>query len=199
VGVEDIPVYMDELDRLEDIYFNRVNIEDPKERAKLRGLYEYCWLLKPPKEPSVHIPYRLLVNLARVAPEGREEEYIREKLSEYGYLKRGARGLEERIRYALNWVRDFEEPVRKPVELSAEEAEAVRRLIGELRRGRGADDYQSAVFKVARSLGLSPRRFFRTLYLILLGEPQGPRFGPYVEAIGVENAIGELERALEGD
>lgn len=199
VGVEDIPVYMDELDRLEDIYFNRVNIEDPKERAKLRGLYEYCWLLKPPREPSVHIPYRLLVNLARVAPEGREEEYIREKLSEYGYLKRGTRGLEERIRYALNWVRDFEEPVRKPVELSAEEAEAVRRLIEELRRGRGADDYQSAVFKVARSLGLSPRRFFRTLYLILIGEPQGPRFGPYVEAIGVENAIGELERALGED
>ena len=199
VGVEDIPVYMDELDRLEDVYFDRVNVEDPKERAKLRGLYEYCWLLKPPREPSVHIPYRLLVNLARVAPEGREEEYIREKLGEYGYLKRGERGLEERIRYALNWVRDFEEPVRKPVELSEEEAEAVRMLIEELRRGRGADDYQSAVFKVARSLGLSPRRFFRTLYLILIGEPQGPRFGPYVEAIGVENAIGELERAVERD
>jgi lysyl-tRNA synthetase class I len=38
--------------------------------------------------------------------------------------------------------------------------------------------------------------FFRTLYLILLGEPQGPRFGPYVEAIGKEGVIEELERAL---
>lgn len=196
IGVEDIPLYMDELDRLENVYFGKIVVEDMKERAKLRGLYEYCWLLRPPVEPSVHVPYRLLVNLARVAPEGKEAEYIREKLQEYGYLRGGERRLEDRIRFALNWVKDFQEPIRKAVELSEEEAAAVRMLIEELKRGESAEDFQSAVFRVARSAGLSPRRFFRTLYLILLGEPQGPRFGPYVEAIGRESAIEELERVL---
>jgi len=197
-SVEDIPPHMDELDDLEDVYFGRVKVKDPKERAKLSGLYEYCWMLKPPEEPSVHIPYNLMTNLAMVAPKGAEARFIREKLRDYGYLDQGDRGLEDRIRYALNWVRDFGETSVKEVALTLQEAEAVKALMEVLRVAEGEDEFQSAVFDVARAAGMRPGKLFRVLYQILLGRPQGPRFGPYVVAMGKESVIRELEKAVSG-
>jgi len=196
-SVEDIPPHMDELDDLEDVYFGRANVEDEKERAKLSGLYQYCWMLKPPEEPSVHIPYNLMVHLAKVAPTGAEAAYIRDKLREYGYLKHGDRGLEDRVRYALNWVKDFGEPSAKTINLTPQEKAAVKALVEALRSAGGEEEYQSAVFDVARAEKLPPKRLFQVIYQIMLGRRRGPRFGPYVAAMGKETAIRALEEALD--
>src|SRR5437867_9349682 len=51
VWVKDIPMFIAELDELEDVYFGRKQVKDPKDLAKLRGLYEYCWNMKPPSAP----------------------------------------------------------------------------------------------------------------------------------------------------
>ena len=195
-SVEDIPTHMDGLDDLEDIYFRKVKVRDAKERAKLSGLYEYCWMLKPPEIPSVHIPYNLMINLAKVAPKGSEVKFIREKLRDYGYLEQGERGLEDRIQYALNWVRDFGEPSEKMITLTSQEAEAVEALQKALQVADCEDEYQSAVFNVAREEGMRPGRLFQILYQILLGKAQGPRFGPLVVAMGKENVVRNLEKAL---
>ena len=197
-SVENIPIHMDEFDDIEDIYFGRVRVKDLKDRAKLSGLYEYCWMLKPPEEPSVHIPYNLMVNLAKVAPKGSEAGFIREKLQEYGYLEREDQGLEDRIRYALRWVEDLGEPSVETVTLTQPDTEAVKTLLKTLRIADGEEEYQSAVFNVAREQSLRPARLFQILYQILLGRPQGPRFGPLVGAIGKENVIRELEKAVGG-
>ena len=50
LDVTDIPSYMNEFDQLEDVYFGKKMIKDEKEREKLKGLYLYCWALKPPKK-----------------------------------------------------------------------------------------------------------------------------------------------------
>jgi len=195
-SVEDIPVHMDELDDLEDIYFGRAKVKDPKNRAKLSGLYEYCWMLKPPKDPVAHIPYNLMVNLAKVAPKESEAEFIREKLGEYGYLERGDRGLEDRIRYALRWVEDLGEPSIEKVTLTQQETEAVKALLNALKLADDEEGYQSAVFDAARDRGLRPGGLFEALYQILLGRDRGPRFGPLVVAMGKDNVINELKKAV---
>jgi len=48
IDIMDIPKYVDELDMLEDVYFDRKQIPDKRERAKLKGLYLYVWRLTPP-------------------------------------------------------------------------------------------------------------------------------------------------------
>ncbi len=197
-SVEDIPTHMDELDDLEEIYFGVRKIRDDMERAKLTGLYQYCWMLEPPDEPSIHVPYNLMTKLARVAPKGSEHAFMEEKLKEYGYLDTTEKGLEERIRYALNWVQDSEESPQAEVDLSQEEVRAIRGLIAALEEAEGEEQYQSAVFDVARTEGMKPRRFFPILYQILLGRDHGPRFGPYVALIGKEGVIKELEAAIKG-
>jgi len=196
-SIDSIPPHMDELDELEDVYFGRKKVKDEMERAKLTGLYEYCWMLETPKVPSVHIPYNLMINLARVAPKGAENDFIKEKLENYGYLSDGETGLKERVSYALNWVEDYGGAEAQRVEMTPEESRALRGVIGALRAAEDEDGYQGSVFEVARAEGMRPGVLFRLLYRILIGQRQGPRFGPYVIAMGKEAVIEELERSLE--
>jgi len=195
LSVTDIPNYMNELDYLEDIYFGKKKITDEKEKAKLTGLYKYCWLLKPPEKPRIHAPYNLLVYLAKVAPKGSETDYIIQKLKEYGYLSEEIpKDLKERITYALNWVQDYTEIKETRVELKTEEVEALKEFIQTLKEEKSEEQIQGAVFEIARKHGIKPSKFFRTLYTILLGKPEGPRLGPYIVAMGRKNVIEALQR-----
>jgi len=198
LSVTDIPQYMNELDELEDIYFGRKAVADAKERAKLTGLYKYCQLLKPPSKPSVHVPYNLLTYLVKVAPKGFEIEYVTKKLRGYGYVKDEAlEDLKKRIEYALNWARDFAEIKERVVKLDEKEAVAVREFIQILQTEVDEEQIQGAVFSIARKHSISPKRFFRILYTILLGVSEGPRLGPYVVAMGRKNVTDALKRTVK--
>ena len=199
LDVSDIPAYMNELDSLEDVYFGKKSAKDERELVKLRGLYEYCWVMKPPAKPSVHAPYNLLAFLAKMAPKDSPNEFIAEKLQSYGYLQKNQQvdaDLARRIEYAFNWTRDFEEIKETPVNLANEEKTAITSLIKTLETEEDPDKIQNAIFNTAKSSGMQPRDFFRTLYTILMGAPQGPRLGPYVLAMGKQNVIAALQRAL---
>jgi lysyl-tRNA synthetase class 1 len=200
VSVVDIPQYMSELDELEDVYFGKKTVTNAKERAKLTGLYKYVWLLRVPSEPGVHVPYNLLTYLAKVAPKGSEEEFIVEKLRDYGYVKdQVSEDLKRRIEYALNWTQDFKEIKEKAVKLSGQEISAVKELIQVLKVETDEDQIQGSIFNIARKHAIKPAKFFKTLYTVLLGVPEGPRLGPYIVAMGRENVIDALKRAIKKD
>lgn len=193
----DIPQYMTEMDELEDIYFGRKTITDRMELAKLKGLYEYCWLFKTPNQSTVHVPYNLLVYLAKVAPKGCEIRYVAEKLKEYGYVKNGlSEDLKRRAEYARGWAEDFVEIQETAVKLSEQERNAIARLIEVLRIERDEKAIQNAIFNSAKSVDLEPRDFFKALYRILLGTSEGPKLGSYIVAMGNENVVDTLQRAI---
>ncbi len=199
LDVSDIPSYMNELDNLEDVYFARKAVKDKREFAKLRGLYQYCWVMKPPVKPSVHIPYNLLVFLVKMAPKDCLTEFVIEKLQSYCYLRRNQiieADLKRRIEYALNWTRDFEEIKESSVNLKSEEKKAITGLIKVLETEDEPNMIQNAIFNAAKTNNLKPSALFKTLYLILLGASQGPRLGPYILAMGKQNVIAALRRAL---
>lgn len=200
LDVVDIPVYMDELDSLEDVYFGEKGAKDDKELAKLRGLYGYCYAMKPPAKPSLHVPYNLLTFLTKITPKDNNEIFITDKLRSYGYLKQGQvfdDSLRKRIEYAFNWIRDFEEIKEASVSLNVEEGKTIVELIGLLRAEDDADQIQNAIFNVAKKNNLQPAKLFRTIYSILLGVPQGPRLGPYILAMGKQNVIAALDRVVK--
>ena len=104
----------------------------------------------------------------------------------------------QRIEYALNWTRDFEEIKETAVELTAEERKALTQLVPNLQTEEDPDKIQNAIFNAAKDNGIKPGAFFKVLYQILMGAPQGPRLGPYVLAMGKQNVIAALERVLSG-
>ncbi len=198
LDVSDIPAYMNELDGLEDIYFGKKQVGE-KEAIRLRGIYQYCYVMKPPAKPSIHVPYNLMAFLVKMAPKECLNTYLEEKLQSYGYLQKGQKidgELQKRIEYAQNWTRDFDEIKESNVELSVTERKAISELILKLQTENEPDAIQNAIFNSAKDNGLKPGAFFKVLYSVLMGAPQGPRLGPYVLAMGKGNVIAALERVL---
>ncbi|HTY74096.1 MAG TPA: lysine--tRNA ligase, partial [Candidatus Nanoarchaeia archaeon] len=198
LDVSDIPAYMNEIDYLEDVYFGKKQVGE-KENMKLRGLFEYCYVMKPPAKPNIHVPYNLMAFLVKMAPKECREDYINEKLQSYGYLQKGqilTSDLKQRIEYASNWIRDFEEIKEADVSLTTEEKAAITELITKLETEDEPDRIQNAIFNAAKNNGVTPGGFFKTLYRLLMGAPQGPRLGPYVLAMGKQNVIAALKRAV---
>lgn len=199
VAVTDIPVYMDEMDGLEDVYFKRKPTKDKREQEKLSGLYEYCYAMNVPSKPSLHVPYNLLTYLVKVAPKGGEDAYIVEKLRSYGYLKHDETlddSARKRIQYASNWVSDFEAIKETAVDLTVEERRAIGELVKAVVAEEEPDRIQNAIFNVAKANNVQPGKLFKAVYMILLGVPQGPRLGPYILAMGKQNVEDALNRAL---
>jgi lysyl-tRNA synthetase class 1 len=195
LSIENIPQYMDELEDLEDIYFGKKRMTNLKDKAKLSGLYMYCWGLTPPTKPSIHVPYNLLVNIAKVAPKGAEIEFIKEKLRSYNY-ELDSEGINVRINYALNWIKDFENVEEAKIEVSGIETKALKEFIKILEQEEREEDIHKAVFATARKHGIKTRRFFEILYLALLGVPRGPRLGSYIVDINRHNAIERLQKSI---
>jgi lysyl-tRNA synthetase class 1 len=189
---------MNELDFMEDVYFGKKQVGD-KETAKLKGLFEYCFVMKPPAKISVHVPYNLMAFLVKMAPKECLEGYVAEKLQSYGYLQKSQpldAGLKQRVEFALNWTRDFEEIKETSVELTVEEKKAITELVAKLETEDEPYKIQNAIFNAAKDNAIKPGAFFKTLYQVLMGAPQGPRLGPYVLAMGKQNVIEALKRAL---
>jgi len=198
LDVSDIPAYMNEMDSLEDVYFCKKQVS-PKEAARLKGLYLYCWTMKPPSKPSLHVPYNLMVFLVKIAPKDGKELFITEKLRSYGYLRKDQSiddSLKERVNYAANWLADFEEIKETPITLKDEERKAILELVSFLPTTEDPDMIQNGIFNAAKNNGLQPREFFKILYTILMGAAQGPRLGPYVLAMGKQNVVAALQRTL---
>ena len=189
VSLEDVPAYMDEYDRLEEGYF-KGNLP-----PKLRGLYEYVNLLKVPSKMPTHVPYRLLLQLASVAPEENYVDFIKKRLISYGY-KDIDESVEEKIKLAYNMAKDKVTVQEIKVELSEVEREAVKRLVEVLKTERDGNAIQNAIYNIAKSLGIKPADFFKKLYNIILGTDSGPRLGFYIADVGPERVAKVLEKAL---
>jgi len=208
LSIEDIPTYMDEYDTLEDIYFGRIGEENPAKLRKLRGLYEYINHLEPPRQPKAHAPYRILVQIASVAPKENAVEYIVKKMKSTGVVEYLDEEFKERVKLALNWAEDSEilkfrkvtvaeqigvteeiKVVKKAkVPLTEDERIAISELIDYIKVARDPEAVQNKIFETAKAHNIQPSQFFRTLYRMLIGSERGPRLGPYIIDIGVEKA-----------
>jgi len=199
VGIEDVPVYMDELDALEDVYFGIKKVDDEADRLDKVNLYRYAHLLKVPPKPTPHPPYNLLVYLAKIAPQSGTTEYVLEKLRLYGYTAKDdvdKQALVERVGYALNWARDHTE-ISVSTQLADDERPIVLRVAQKLAGKNDEQGFQQCAYEAATELGVEPKKVFQSLYKALIGQSSGPRFGSYVKAMGKEEVIRRLIEASQ--
>jgi lysyl-tRNA synthetase class 1 len=160
--------------------------------AKQKGLYEYTMLLRVPKAKGLHVPYRLLAQLAAVAPRGSEEDYVVKRLIAYGMVKEPTPALIRRIAWASKWAGREERPSGRRVEVSPEARIAIQEFAGAIQRLSDPDAIQNAAFEAVKKNGLKPKDFFPVVYSILLGSDRGPRLGPYV----VDSGSAVVSRSL---
>ncbi len=200
VGIEDIPRLEDEYDRLEELYFSN-SVSNDMQSIKLRGIYEYINHCKVPSRPREHIPYMLLVQLAEVALEGREVDYVVSRLKAYGMIKNDvSESLKGRISKARLYAREVlshtKSTIVKALNIDEVRRKAIRDLIDIINSCDDPKVLQSSIFDIARRHNIEPKEFFKLLYTILIGSDHGPRLGPYIIDVGKEKVSSILSKYI---
>ena len=183
LGIEDIPSLMNEYNELEDIYFGKIKLDNKAKKIKSKGLYEYVNLLNPPKQQSVHVNYRLAVELANIFKENRIERVVK-KLQDYGVIKNSDKQIEELIKLAGNFADTFDEKEKVQLEIDNSIKKALKDLTEALNAESEPEDLQNLIYQTAKSNNVQPKDFFKTLYQIILGTTRGPKIGPFISDIG---------------
>ncbi len=108
--------------------------------------------------------------------------------------------LDSLVGYALNYFRDFVKPEKQFRDPTAQERTALQDLASRFRDlppGSDATEIQNLVYTVGKENGFENLRdWFGTLYEVLFGQSQGPRFGSFVALYGLPESITLIEDAL---
>jgi len=197
IDVKDIPSYMREVDRLEDVYFGKEKIKNPRDAFNAKRLFEFIYRLKPPKKLSVHVPYDYLVELAGVTPEKNKLDFVVQRLLETGHIskidEKIKREIKRRFTYSENWFEDFKKPEEVEFKFSKEEKRAIKELIETIKKVSNGEKLQTKIFEIAKSNSIKPSKFFKLIYRILLNSERGPRLGPYIIDRGKKEVIEKLK------
>jgi len=183
LGFEDIPSLMNEYNELEDIYFGRIKIDNQAKLTKLKGLYEYVNLLSTPKQSSIHVNYRLLIELTKIFKENRGERVMK-KLVDYGVIKNPEPEIEKLIELAGNFSDEFDQQEKIQIDLDDSAKKALKILVDTLGAEEEPEDIQNSIYQIAKSNDVQPKDFFKILYQIILGTSRGPKIGPFIFDIG---------------
>ena len=183
LGFDDIPSLMSEYNELEDIYFGRIKIDNQAKLVKSKGLFEYVNLLNPPKQSSIHVNYRLLLELTKIFKEDRMQRVMK-KLLDYGVIKEENIEIENLIKIAGNYSDEFDEIEKTKVELDNTAKKALKILVDALGSEEEPEDVQNTIYQIAKSNDVQPKDFFKILYQIILGTSRGPKIGPFISDIG---------------
>jgi lysyl-tRNA synthetase class 1 len=157
----------------------------------------------PPAKGSP-VSFSLLLNLVSAADASTKDIL-------WGFLERYLPGatpqseplLDQLVGYAINYYEDFVRPSKTFRAPDARERAAMEELVRRLQAlpvEADAETIQNEVFEVGKQAGFEPlRAWFGALYEVLLGQPQGPRFGSFVAIFGIPRTVELIERALAGE
>ncbi len=157
-----------------------------------------------PPESRMVVPFSMLLNLASAA--GAED-----KEAMWGFIRRYAPDasaethpdLDAAAGFAVRYYEDFVKPNKTYRAPEPNERAALEDLAARLRAYDGAvedEALQTLVFSVGKDHGFEPLRdWFKTLYEVLLGQSQGPRFGGFIALYGVEESAQLIEKGLAGE
>ena len=108
--------------------------------------------------------------------------------------------LDNMVGYAINYYRDFVKPFKKYRKASELEIIALTDLLSSLQKidkDSDAESIQSCVYKVGKEhFSDDLRNWFKALYEILLGQPNGPRMGSFIALYGIEESISLIEKVI---
>jgi len=213
VSIEDIPNLMDEYDLYEDIYFDKIKEKNKNKATKIKGIYEYVNNLNPPTIPSIHIPYRILIQQSEFFADQDIDSIkkIYERLQKYGLTKEEEIALTNKIKLSLNWAREFkgfyDDEIATKMQLEENQKKAIVDVLTQL--SLIADEMevsdtpydseelnqkvQTIIFLKAKENSIQPKEFFRLFYKMLINAERGPRLGNYIVDLGIKNVIHKLE------
>ncbi|HET7410807.1 MAG TPA: lysine--tRNA ligase, partial [Paracoccaceae bacterium] len=156
-----------------------------------------------PPASDMEVPFSMLLNLASAAS-------AEDKAVLWGFLNRYAPdagpkthpGLDAACGHAVRYFQDHVKPTKRfraPTDADREALADLRARLDAWEGGADPEELQAVVYAVGRAHGYENLRdWFRTIYEVLLGSAQGPRFGGFIALYGVPETVALIDRALDG-
>ncbi|MDQ7018389.1 MAG: lysine--tRNA ligase [Robiginitomaculum sp.] len=197
-------LYFDVIPKTVDEYLQHLAAFPSQDEAQ--QMANPVWHIHEGDVPAVDMPvtFALLLNLVSAANAAEKETL-------WGFISRYAPEasadthplLDRLVGYAIRYYQDFVKPhktYRAPDEKERAALSDLAARLGENVDETDAKELQNLVFAVGKDHEFEPlRAWFGTLYEVLLGQKQGPRFGSFIAIYGVAETISLIERALAGE
>ncbi|HWU01034.1 MAG TPA: lysine--tRNA ligase, partial [Terriglobales bacterium] len=197
-------LFFDVIPRAVDDYITFVEKFDGEEEAK--RLENPAWHIhngKPPKDKAA-LSYGILLNLASVC-NAEAKETLWGFITRYfpGTTAESSPFLDKLVGYAINYYRDHVKPSKQYRAATETEKAALAELLAYLDRmpdGTTAEEFQEEVYEIGKRHPFGELRdWFKSLYAVLLGQDQGPRFGSFIALYGRKETADLIRRALAGE
>ena len=194
-------LYFDIIPRAVDEYIG--NVDKIKIQTETEQRTNPVWYIhngRLPNHAGSPITFTMLLNVASVV-NADQPDILWGFITRYvfGATRENQPLLARLVDYAIVYYRDFVRPNKRYREPNAMERVALEDLattLGKISEG-SSETIQNVAFEVGKRHPFSDlRTFFASLYQILLGQEDGPRFGGFVALYGVSNTIALIESAL---
>ncbi len=149
---------------------------------------------------ELYVPFTHLVTVAQTVGEDTDAAVQILRRGGYGEAARDTDKLAWDLYYARNWAAEWApESMRLGLLDRAESEEAaaglddeqrayLREVSGKLRAEMDGETVQDLLYSTAIERGLKPKRAFTALYRVLLGKSSGPKAGPFIAGLTLDQA-----------
>ena len=173
---------------------------DPEKRLNNPAFHIHAG---PPPDTRLPVDYAMLLNLVS-ASNASDARVL------WGFIEVYAPGttaeaypeLDRLVHHAIRYFEDFVRPRKRFRQPDERDRAALTDLATRLRalpKDADGETIQDEVYAVGNGMGYQPlRAWFETLYEVLLGQTQGPRFGSFVAIFGIDRTLALIEAALAG-
>jgi lysyl-tRNA synthetase class 1 len=197
-------LYFDVIPKAVDEYASHLAAYPGQERDK--QLQNPVWHIHSGKVPDETQPvsFGLLLNLVGAA-------HSDDKAVIWGFISRYAPGaspenhpmLDRLVDYSVAYYEDFVKPTKSYRAPDDKEKAALADLLARMEvlpDDADGETIQTEVYTVGKEHGFEPLRdWFKALYEVLLGQPQGPRMGNFFALYGLAESRALIARALAGE
>jgi len=207
-----VDAYHDLYDRAEDAFYSEEREGDEDDQARS---YELAQFSPPPNAQPFALSYRHAAFLSQISPESGRLEWCLRRMRDTGMLDREPndfeRGrIERRLTQARAWVEAYAPENRVKLletltpevtsRLDANDHDALRIFLTRAAAARwNEDSIKDSMVSLTKggSLPVETGRFFRDLYLVLLGSEQGPRAAPFLAVLEKDWVLRRLKEAAK--
>lgn len=196
---KDLPNLYDEYDYVSKIYFGNIKLDNKKEEAHYKRLFEVSHG-KEIKKP-IELSFSHAAVIAQIFPD--EEDAIK-SMEKTGHYNKELHGMIfDRLHKAKIWLKKYapeemkfevQKQVPKNIELSEKEKKALHE-VADLLKKKDFDEKElyAKFFEVSKNFGIPPQDFFKAAYKVLLNKERGPKLAAFIIALGKEKVVGLFE------
>lgn len=197
IGTMAIPDLFDEYDRCFRAYIDSSD-------ETLARTFEMSQIGELPKKEPTFLPrFRDVVNLMQQATVDLQKKF--EEIKGSSLNEEELHNLKEREKYARIWIEKYapdefklglsEEMPDKIKELDQEQKEYLVEAIKLVESDLDAEELQTKLYELTKSLGINTKKAFSSLYISLIGKEFGPRAGAFLRQYPKEKVVERLREA----